>query len=112
MVKKKTGIKKAIDNFIELLTEEIPVEQVILFGSWAKGKATPESDIDIIVVSPAFSRKKHIENMQYLFRRAAKVDSRIEPIPAMPNEIVHLDERTFLGQAVSSGRIYYSTART
>jgi len=111
MVKKKTDIKKAIDTFIELLTKEIPVEQVILFGSWVKGKAKSESDIDIIVVSPAFSRKKHIENMQYLFRRAAKVDSRIEPIPAVLNEIVHPDERTFLGQAVVSGRVYYSTTR-
>ena len=111
MVKKKTDIKKSIDNFIELLTEEIPVEQVILFGSWAKGRATSESDIDVIVVSPTFSRKKHIENMQYLFRRAAKVDSRIEPVPAVPNEIIHPDERTFLGQAVVSGRVYYSAVR-
>ena len=111
MVKKKTDIKKSLDNFIELLAEEIPVEQVILFESWTKGKATSESDIDIIVVSPAFSRKKHIDNMQYLFRRAAKVDSRIEPIPAVPNEVTHLDERTFLGQAVASGRVYYSAER-
>jgi len=111
MVKKETGIRKSIDNFIELLMKEIPVEQVILFGSWAKGRAKPESDIDVIVVSTAFSRKKHIDNMQYLFRRAAKVDSRIEPIPAVPNEITHPDERTFLGQAISSGKIYYSAVR-
>ena len=111
MAKKKADVKKSVDAFIEFLRKEIPVEQVILFGSCAKGTATSESDIDLIVVSPSFSRRKHIENMQYLFRRAAKVDSRIEPVPASPKEIINLDERTFLGQAVASGRIYYSAVR-
>jgi len=111
MAKKKTDVKKSIDAFIEFLRKEIHVEQIILFGSCAKGTATSESDIDLIVVSPAFSRRKHIENMQYLFRQAAKIDSRIEPIPAIPKEIANLDERTFLGQAVASGKLYYPAAK-
>lgn len=38
-------------------------ERIILFGSHAKGVATEESDIDIVVVSEEFSRKN-------IFRRA------------------------------------------
>lgn len=108
MVKKKTGIEKSISLFVEALKKEIPVEKVILFGSCARARNTRYSDIDIIVVSSYFVRKKKIESMQYLFHIAAKVDSRIEPIPATPEELRKCDPRTFLGQAVSSGRVYYS----
>ena len=32
------------------LNAELPIEQVVLFGSWAQGRATVRSDIDILVV--------------------------------------------------------------
>jgi uncharacterized protein len=111
VVKKEITIKKTIHLFVKELSKEIFVKKVILFGSWARGQARPDSDIDIIVVSPAFAKGKYMKNMQYLFRRAAKVDSRLEPIPAAPDELRNLDERTFLAQAVSSGKVCYSTLK-
>jgi predicted nucleotidyltransferase len=108
---KEITIRKAINLFVRELSKEIIVKKVILFGSWARGQARPDSDIDIIVVSPAFAKGKYMENMQYLFRKAAKVDSRLEPIPATPKELQKLDERTFLAQAVSSGKVCYSAVK-
>jgi predicted nucleotidyltransferase len=32
------------------LAEALPLTQVVLFGSWAKGRATAFSDIDLLVV--------------------------------------------------------------
>lgn len=105
----KTGeIKETIHRYVQELRKEIPVQRVILFGSWARGQGRPDSDIDVIVVSTAFGKGKYMENIQYLFRRAARVDSRLEPIPATPEELSNLDERTFLAQAVHSGKVYYS----
>ena len=111
MVGKKDSLKKTIERFIGELSKEISVEKVILFGSWVRKQNQPDSDIDLIVVSPAFSKGTHISNMQYLFRRAARVDSRLEPIPASPDEMELLDERTFLGQAVETGKIFFSKKR-
>lgn len=37
-----------------------PVQALILFGSQATGQAGPESDVDVLVVSPAFRGKTHI----------------------------------------------------
>ena len=85
---------------------------MILFGSHTKGKIKPHSDIDLIVVSPSFANNKHIENMQYLFRKAAKVNSLIEPIPATPDEIAQADKRSFLGQVIKTGEVIYSYSQT
>jgi uncharacterized protein len=105
VAKRKIELKKAIRLFVEEVRKKIPVEKVILFGSYAKGKPRTDSDIDLIVVSPAFARRRHIKNMQFLFHQAVKIDSRIEPIPATPDELNHLDERTFLAHAIHTGKV-------
>lgn len=53
-------------NFIEKRLEEqgINVSKIILFGSHAKGAATPGSDIDIIIVSDDFVGKDLLERAQ------------------------------------------------
>ncbi len=51
------------DNAIEkvklfttaLLQQHLPIEKVLLFGSYAKNEQTDYSDIDVVIVSPLFS---------------------------------------------------------
>jgi predicted nucleotidyltransferase len=59
----------------------IPVEFGVLFGSWARGTASPESDIDVMVVSPRFDAPRAHRDVGALWRLAARIDSRIEPLP-------------------------------
>ena len=105
MAKKEFEIRKIVNLFVEVLKKEIPIEKVILFGSCLSGKVGPDSDIDLIVVSSSFAKGNYIENMQYLFRKAARINPLIEPIPASLEEINHLDKRTFLAQAIKSGKV-------
>ena len=77
-----------------------------MFGSYAAGRQHKDSDIDVVVVSPAFSRGRYISHMQYLFRKAARVSSLLEPIPASPDEISAPDSRIFLGQILQGAKIY------
>jgi predicted nucleotidyltransferase len=58
----------------------IPITNAYLFGSYAKGTATKDSDIDICLLSPAFG-KDPIAEMVKLRMIAFPIDSRIEPIP-------------------------------
>jgi predicted nucleotidyltransferase len=72
---------RVIRKFVKALKREgIPVDHVILYGSYAKGKTRPDSDIDVAVVSKHFGRDRVEEGMN-LFRIAGKIDPRIEPIP-------------------------------
>lgn len=107
MVKKKSKeVDKLIKKFASELKKEIPVEKILLFGSYAKGVPEKESDIDVIVVSSTFAKGKYISNMQYLFRKASKISSLLEPIPATPSEVNNPDRRLFLGQIIRTAKIY------
>jgi predicted nucleotidyltransferase len=63
-----------------LKQEGIPVDRVILYGSYAKGKTRPDSDIDVAVISKNFGQDRVEEGMT-LFRISGKIDPRLEPIP-------------------------------
>jgi len=82
--KKELG---SINKYIALLKQEgIDVSKAILFGSYAKGTAKPESDIDIAIISSQFG-KNNLKEMMLLRRIALKIDSHIEPLPFSPEDI-------------------------
>ena len=76
-----------IDKFAQMVEQRgISVSKVILFGSYAKGKANPDSDIDIAVVSTQFGQDI-VEEMMTLRKIAIKVDSHIEPVPLCSEDL-------------------------
>ena len=104
MALSKDRLNEIIAGFISRLESEIPVEEVILFGSYAHGNAKEHSDIDLAIISDWFQDKKHIENMQYLSRIAADYNSLIEALPFTAEEYRELDKRTFLASIVKNWR--------
>jgi len=46
-----TKVKGAIDKIVERITKEYQPKKVILFGSYAYGEPTEDSDIDILIVT-------------------------------------------------------------
>lgn len=77
------GVLKAQQFINKVKNAGIDVSSAAVFGSWAKGTATVDSDIDVCVVSADFG-KDYIQEMVDLRKIALSVDSRIEPIPLSP----------------------------
>jgi predicted nucleotidyltransferase len=50
------GVMDRIKTISQRLKKEYKAERVILFGSYAKGKATEDSDIDILIIAPTTER--------------------------------------------------------
>ena len=72
---------RVIKKFVNALKREgITIDRVILYGSYAKGNARFDSDIDVAVISKDFG-KDRVEEGMVLFRIAGKIDSRLEPVP-------------------------------
>ena len=65
---------------LALRTSGVDARAAILFGSWAHGTATMISDIDLVIVSPQFDRGVSRADVDGLWRLAARIDSRIEPV--------------------------------
>lgn len=53
---KKKSIESELKEFKKKLNKDYPVDHLILFGSTATGKATKDSDIDLIIVSKKFKK--------------------------------------------------------
>lgn len=79
--------KNLIRKYREVLKREgIPVEKIILFGSYAKKKAKPWSDVDLCVVSKLFGKDSYDE-MVRLKKLTSEIDPMIEPHPYHPNDL-------------------------
>ena len=63
----------------------------VVYGSYATGKATALSDIDLIVVSPLFDGVFSYDSIDRLWIVAAHTDNRIEPIPCGERQWVEDD---------------------
>jgi predicted nucleotidyltransferase len=76
------SVVTAVQNYIQTLRDhQIAVCFSVVFGSQVTGKADEWSDIDLLVVSPQFDGQRSRQDVDLLWRLAARTDSRIEPVP-------------------------------
>jgi len=103
MVKTKDQVEKAIKALVAAVSQDYRITQVILFGSYAHGAPTDRSDIDVALVSPDFSGKAEMEILQYLSRKAMKIDTSLEVVAFTPEELQSPDPRSFSYQIKAHG---------
>lgn len=87
----KTSIKHSILQQIErfavkLRRAHIPYESLIVFGSHAKGKARPWSDVDVCVVSRIFGEDRFSDRVR-LSQLTDDDMLDVEPHPFSPQEL-------------------------
>ena len=75
------AVINVVRQYLQALNErDIPVDYGVIFGSQVSGQAGTWSDIDLLVVSRRFDDERRREDVNLLWRIAARIDSRIEPI--------------------------------
>ncbi len=80
------SIIKIIKRYIEELEKNgIKISEAIIFGSRAKRTAKEESDINIALISDAFTGDR-FEDRRRIVPLRRRIDSRIEPIPFRPED--------------------------
>ncbi|MDD5090334.1 MAG: nucleotidyltransferase domain-containing protein [Candidatus Wallbacteria bacterium] len=77
----------------------------VIFGSMANGHSHQYSDIDLIVISPSFDGEYSRDQINTLWRTAAAVDSRIEPIPCGERQWIEDDTLPVLEIGRREGQI-------
>ena len=105
MATKKEKAEKILAKLIELLKEELDPEKIILFGSRAKGKSAPYSDIYLAI---AGSTKPPLRSLR-------KLKEKIETI-SWPFfvDLIFLEEvdEEFRRLIAKTGRIVYEKNRS
>lgn len=100
---------KKITELTERIAREFHPERIILFGSYAYGNPTRDSDVDILVVLP-FEGKAA--------RKAIEIRNRINaglPLDLLVRTPEHLSERLsqddwFMREIVENGRTLYEAS--
>lgn len=104
--KRVANIKKIVDRYRRKLEEKIRIRQIILFGSYARGKIHDYSDIDLAIISPDFHGGTK-RDYQLLDRAASEVTPLIEAFPYTPNDMKNLDPSDFLSEILRTGKVLY-----
>jgi predicted nucleotidyltransferase len=102
---------KDIQAFVDRIARNFHPERIILFGSYAWGKPTPDSDVDLLVVLP-FQGKN--------WKMASKIRKRIHP-PFPVDLVVRTSEQLkqrlkqgdgFFENITREGKVLYETGTT
>jgi hypothetical protein len=64
---RKKHLIKQLKEFAEEISSDYPLKKMILFGSQATGKAGKHSDVDLLIVSETFRRKRKLRRSPPLY---------------------------------------------
>lgn len=94
---------------VEILVREARPERVILFGSYARGEAGPDSDLDLLVV------QREVSHQQAEMARLRRALSPLRiPVDLLVTDVNHLSSSwaefpgSYLFDALRDGRVLYA----
>ena len=88
--------------YAQRVRSHMPVRMIVLYGSYARGTARKDSDIDIAVVVDEF-QGDYLKTSADLFHLVRNVNKRIEPILLSRKN----DKSGFLNNVLKHGKIIY-----
>ena len=91
-------------NFTKELKDLFPVKKVLLYGSYAKGTFSDDSDIDIAVVIDENDYSKKIEITSKLFKIASDIDVFIEPKCVFWKDYLNFEPASILGEIIRTSK--------
>jgi len=77
--------QEQLDKILQRVIEAVHPLRVILFGSAARGEMTPDSDVDLLVVMPDGTHRRH--TMEYLHTRFSGLPLPVEVVVATPTDL-------------------------
>lgn len=98
-------VRKLVEKYANLVVNNMVVNKIILYGSYARGDYRKDSDIDVAVVVPRSTVSKNIlDDMSKLFKLRRDISTDIEPVLLIDEE----DASGFLESISKYGEVVYS----
>lgn len=98
-------IRDKLNTYIEKVRKHFQLKMVVLYGSFAKGEATENSDIDIAVfVDKDIDSRNHLDDSAILNKL---VDSRIEPLLYYSKELESVKQASFMAEILNNGIVLF-----
>ncbi len=98
------SVVNGVRKYLRALQDQgISVKFGVIFGSQLTGKSDVWSDIDLLVVSPSFNDRRSRDDINMMWRLAARTDNRIEPIACGERQWFEDDTSTIIEVARREG---------
>jgi predicted nucleotidyltransferase len=95
-------LNKKLKDYAKDVEKVFPLDKAVLFGSYAKGTAVWDSDVDVCFFSEAFTAMRRVDAIAELLHIAGKYDIWIEPIAFSTSEL--FNDNPFVKEVLRTGR--------
>ena len=105
-------VSKTLPQAVKKIVETLKPEKIIIFGSYAYGKPTPDSDVDLLVImkTRANTKERYLAVSRVLRPRQFPVDI-IVKTPGELNKALKNKGNFFIREIVERGNVLYEQAR-
>jgi predicted nucleotidyltransferase len=79
------GTSEEIDKLVKRIVDAVHPLKIILFGSAARGETGPDSDVDLLVVMPDGTHRRHAA--QYIHRTVRGIKVPYDVVVATPSDL-------------------------
>jgi len=101
-------IKKVVRKYLADLQSKIAVDKAILFGSAVRGKIYKNSDIDLLILSPAFKGMDTVARFDLLYEARKSFLTQTVPMDLFaltPDEYARASDLSLVGEIKKKGKV-------
>lgn len=105
-------VAETLPGAIERIVSKLNPEKIILFGSYAYGTPTPDSDVDLLVIMKTKAREidRYVAVSNLLYPRQFPLDI-IVKTPREIEESSHRKGNFFMREILTKGKVIYERTR-
>jgi predicted nucleotidyltransferase len=100
-----------IDEIVSLIVSLVSPDQIVLFGSYARGDYTEKSDIDLLIIKKNLNNEREINNLLYKAFYRNDIDVPVDLISIDYDKYMELnDEIGYIYKTIKDqGKVLYGT---
>jgi len=100
-----------IDKIVSMIVPLVSPDQIILFGSYARGDNTDKSDIDLLIIKKNLKNAREMNNILYRAFFDNKIDISIDLVSVDYDKYVELNDTIgYIYKTIKKeGKILYGT---
>ena len=104
--------RKRIRSYCDAIAREFKPKKIILFGSYAYGAPTQDSDVDVMVIMPRKRSFRHRPSLE--IRRRISAGFPVDILVRAPGEIAKRLrwKDSFIGEVIAKGRVMYEESHS
>jgi predicted nucleotidyltransferase len=101
-------VAETLPGAIERIVSELKPEKIILFGSYAYGNPTPDSDVDLLIIMKTKAREidRYVAVSNLLYPRQFPVDILVKTPKEMEAE-ARKKSNYFMREILKKGKVLY-----